>query len=66
MNITKIHEINGYIVTCLFNNGESRRIDFAELFKRWQITAKHIAFPLLANQAEFAKVKVIDGSFEKI
>jgi len=35
--IVKIHQIQDYNVTCLFNNGESRVIDFKSLFKKWRI-----------------------------
>lgn len=61
-NIVKIHKIDDYKISCLFNNGESRIIDFEELFKKWKISVQHIAYPLASNQVEFAKVKVIDGS----
>jgi len=61
--IVKIHQIRGYKVTCLFNNGESRVIDFKNLFEKWKIKKGHIAYPLLENQKEFKKLKIIDGSF---
>lgn len=61
-NIVKIHKIENYQLFCLFNNGESRVIDFEQLFKKWKISEQHIAYPLVVNQAEFAKVQVIDGS----
>lgn len=61
--IVKIHQIKGYKVTCLFNNGESRVIDFKNLFEKWKIKKKHIAYPLVENQKEFNKLKIIDGSF---
>jgi DNA-binding XRE family transcriptional regulator len=61
--IVKIQEINGYTINCLFNNGESRVIDFKQLFEKWNIGENHIAYPLVENQGEFAKVKIIDGSF---
>lgn len=61
-NIVKVHKIENYHLFCLFNNGESRIIDFEQLFKKWRISEKHIAYPLVTNQTEFAKVQVIDGS----
>lgn len=61
-NIVKIHKIDKHQIFCLFNNGESRIIDFKQLFKTWKISNQHIAYPLVINQTEFAKVNVIDGS----
>ncbi len=61
--IVKIHQTKGYKVTCLFNNGESRIIDFKKLFEKWKIKKGHIAYPLLEEIKEFKKFKIIDGSF---
>lgn len=62
-NIVKVHYISGYKVSCLFNNGESRIIDFYQLFKKWNIKEGHIAYPLLMDENAFQKFKIIDGSF---
>jgi DNA-binding XRE family transcriptional regulator len=60
--IIKIHEINNYQISCLFNNGESRIIDFEELFKRWKITTKDVEFPIANSIKEFKTVKLVDGT----
>ena len=61
--IVKIHKIKGYQVSCLFNNGESRVIDFKKLFEKWKIKKGHIAFPLVKDVNKFKQFKIIDGSF---
>jgi len=61
--IVKVHQTKGYKVTCLFNNGESRVIDFKSLFESWKIKKGHIAYPLSDKLSEFKKFKIIDGSF---
>ena len=55
--ILKINKIDGFKVICMFNNGESRMIDFELLFKEWNILEEDIEFPLLKKQ-EFEKVKL--------
>ncbi len=61
--IVKVHQVKGYKVTCLFNNGESRVIDFKDLFDKWKIKKGHLAYPLKDDIKEFKKFKIIDGSF---
>jgi DNA-binding XRE family transcriptional regulator len=60
--IIKIHEIKNYRISCLFNNGESRIIDFKELFKKWKVTSKDVEFPIANSIKEFKKVKLVDGT----
>jgi len=60
--IIKIHEIDNYRISCLFNNGESRIIDFKELFNKWKITSEDIEFPIANSIREFRKVELIDGT----
>ena len=60
--IIKIHEIEGFQISCLFNNGESRIIDFEELFNKWKISEKDIEYPIASSQEEFRKVKLVDGT----
>ncbi len=60
--ILKINEIDGYKISCLFNNGESRIIDFELLFKNWKIKKGHIAYPLVEKIEEFQKVEIVDGT----
>lgn len=55
--ILKIEEIDGFKITCMFNNGESRLIDFETIFNEWKISKSDIEFPLL-NKSEFKKVEL--------
>ena len=49
--ISKILEINPYIISVVFDNKESRTIDFTELIN---------SFPVLKNEAIFKSVKLDD------
>lgn len=60
--IIKIHEIKGYNIYCLFNNGESRIIDFAVLFDKWSTDEHSLEYPIKKSISEFKKVAVIDGT----
>lgn len=61
--ILKINEIKGYKVSCLFNNGESRIIDFENLFNEvFAIKNTHPAFPLLSDIAAFNKLTILGNS----
>lgn len=60
--IVKIHKIRGYLIYCLFNNGESRIIDFERLFKKWKTTKKSLHYTLVKSLDEFKKVQLIDGT----
>jgi len=53
--ILKIEKINGFKITCMFNNGESRLLDFGKIFNDWNITENDIEFPLLRLE-NFKKV----------
>ncbi|MDX2248883.1 MAG: helix-turn-helix transcriptional regulator [Bacteroidia bacterium] len=61
--IIRIHKIEGYKVYCLFNNGESRIIDFQRLFEQWKISEKDREYLLMKSESEFQKIEVIDGTF---
>ncbi len=61
--IVKIHKIEGYKIFCLFNNGESRVIDFQQLFDEWGIGEGDLEYPLVQSVAEFQQVEVIEGTF---
>ncbi|MEZ4773440.1 MAG: helix-turn-helix transcriptional regulator [Bacteroidia bacterium] len=61
--IIRIHKIEGYKVFCLFNNGESRIIDFQKLFAQWNVSEKDREYPLLKSEAEFHHIEIIDGTF---
>jgi DNA-binding XRE family transcriptional regulator len=53
--ILKIEAVKGFTVTCIFNNGETRALDFKGLFKKWKITRKDPEY-LLLDEHEFGKV----------
>ncbi len=55
--IIRISKIDGFKITCMFNNGELRMIDFESLFNKWNISEDDIEFSLL-NKSEFVKVKL--------
>jgi len=61
--IIKIHEIVGYKIFCLFDNGESRIIDFERLFKEWKVKKENVEYVLTQSLEEFQKVALIDGTF---
>jgi len=61
--ILKINEISGYKVSCLFNNGESRWIDFKLFFKEEiNITNSHPAKKLVDDIKEFNQLELIGNS----
>jgi len=55
--IIKIERIDGFKIFCMFNNGESKLIDFNSIFKEWKLTPNDIEFPLLEKK-EFQKVRL--------
>ena len=60
--IVKIHNIEGYSVFCLFNNGESRIINFKELFQSWNVKKSDIEYVIANSLQEFQKVELVDGT----
>ena len=54
--IIKIHKVEGYKIYCLFNNGESRIIDFEKVFKKWNIKKGDPEYSIYKSQKEFSKV----------
>ena len=60
--IVKIHNIAGYSVFCLFNNGESRLINFKELFQSWNVKKSDIEYVIANSLQEFQKVELEDGT----
>ncbi|HRQ29141.1 MAG TPA: helix-turn-helix transcriptional regulator, partial [Saprospiraceae bacterium] len=60
--ILKIHKIEGFKVFCLFNTGESRIIDFKDIFEKWKIDEEDPEFLLLNDEKAFKKVKLIEGT----
>ncbi|HCT22420.1 MAG TPA: hypothetical protein DIW54_03430 [Chitinophagaceae bacterium] len=57
--ILKLVAVKGFEVVCVFNNGETRRIDFVRLFKLWRIKKTDPEYPLLDVQ-QFKRVKLIE------
>jgi len=61
--ILKINNVEGYVVSCLFNNGESRLIDFKKLFEEiFQIKGGDPAMPLLQDYEAFRQIEVIGNT----
>lgn len=57
--ILKLVSVKGFEVVCVFNNGDTRRIDFARLFKQWRIKKTDPEYPLLDVQ-QFKRLKLIE------
>jgi DNA-binding XRE family transcriptional regulator len=55
--ILKIDKVDGFNITCMFNNGELRIIDFNSVFGQWKISENDIEYPLL-KKSEFKKVEL--------
>lgn len=53
--ILKIESVEGFNISCIFNNGETRVIDFKKLFKKWKVRKNDPEY-LLMNEKEFKKV----------
>lgn len=55
--IVKIEKIFGLKIQCMFNNGESRLLNFEKIFKEWNVTENDFEFPLF-DPNEMKKVKL--------
>ena len=55
--IVKIENIEGHKIQCMFNNGESRILNFLKIFDKWNVTETDLEYPLLDIE-EFKKVKL--------
>ena len=55
--IVKIEKVSGHKIQCMFNNGESRLLDFEKIFKQWNVTENDFEYPLI-DEKEFKKVKL--------
>lgn len=55
--IIKIEKTEGFKIQCMFNNGESRLLDFEKIFFDWNMADKDIEYPLL-DLKEFKKVRL--------
>lgn len=58
--VLKINWINGLLISVIFNNGESRIIDFSKMLT--EIGVKDDSASVLFNPIEFAKVKLIGNT----
>ena len=55
--IIKIEKMDGFYIQCMFNNGESRLLDFKTIFNDWNITKDDVEYKLL-DLNEFKKVEL--------
>jgi len=53
--IIKIEKVQNFQIQCMFNNGESRMLDFQKIFDDWKISETDIEYKLLEPK-EFEKV----------
>ena len=60
--IIKIHKRSGFKIYCLFNNGESRIIDFKKLFDTWKVTKSDREYKLMNSIEEFKQVVLREGT----
>lgn len=62
--ILKILKVNGYEVSCLFSNGESRIINFKMFFNRKSESIKpsHPSYKLINDINEFRKIEIIGNT----
>jgi DNA-binding XRE family transcriptional regulator len=56
--ILKINNIEGYKVSCLFSNGESRLIDFDMLFQKWQVQPGEVEYELQQDIEKFQQIEI--------
>jgi len=55
--IIKIEKIDGFKIQCMFNNGESRLLDFKNIFNGWNVSEQDAEYKLL-DLKEFKKVEL--------
>ncbi len=55
--ILKIEKIDGFNITCMFSNGESRVIDFKAVFQEWKLSENDVEYPLI-EESEFKRVEL--------
>ena len=55
--IIKIEKIDNFNIQCMFNNGESRLLDFKRIFNDWNVSENDIEYKLL-DLKEFKKVEL--------
>ena len=59
--ILKLYKVEGFSVTCVFNTGEFRKIDFEPLFIKWKLEKDPFQKKLMVPD-EFSQVEVIGGT----
>ena len=59
--ILKINWIKGLSISVVFNNGESRTIDFSKVFKKLEINSNS-PIAILKDPDEFAKVELMNNT----
>lgn len=55
--ILKIKSVQEFTISVIFNNGETRDIDFKKLFSKWKLSKKDAEYKLL-EPGEFKKVSL--------
>jgi DNA-binding XRE family transcriptional regulator len=55
--ILKIEKVDGFKIQCMFNNGESRQLDFKKIFNDWNVSEDDTEYKLL-DIKEFKKVEL--------
>lgn len=55
--ILKIERLDGFTIQVMFNNSESRLLDFKQIFESWNVLKTDIEYPLL-DVKEFHKVEL--------
>jgi len=55
--IIKIEKIDGFKIQCMFNNGDSRLLDFEKIFNDWNVSEQDVEYKLL-DLKEFEKVEL--------
>lgn len=55
--IIKIEKIDGFKIRCMFNNGESRLLDFKEIFDDWKVSEDDVEYKFYDSK-EFKRVRL--------
>jgi DNA-binding XRE family transcriptional regulator len=55
--IVKIEKVKGHTIQCMFQNGDSRLLDFNKILKQWKVGPKDIEYALWDEQI-FKKVQL--------
>ena len=55
--IIKIEKVDGFKIQCMFNNGDSRLLDFKKIFKEWNVSEQDPEYKLL-DLKEFKKMEL--------